>query len=92
MFALITRCQTYIGAFRLLAFNYLLEEGGDYMKALVICPLGDHAVPPNELITTQDVDKSKVFAKGTYTRDFLQSVSYCCKDCFEEYFASEIRE
>lgn len=61
------------------------------MKALVRCPLGKHDVPFNEIVPTEDVDMSKVYAKGIYTRDFLQSTSFCCKDCFEEYFASAVR-
>ncbi len=56
------------------------------MKPQVYCNLCSSKVSVENLVSTKDVDKSKVSAKGNSRRDFIVSADYCCKDCFKEYF------
>lgn len=51
------------------------------------CNLVDMGWPCDCLVSTKDVDKSKVSANGNFSRDFIVSTEYCCKKCFAEYFA-----
>ncbi len=57
------------------------------MKPQVYCNLCHDQVPFENLVSTKDVDKSKVSAKGNFSRDFIVSTEYCCRECFKEYFA-----
>lgn len=57
------------------------------MKPQVYCNLCHNQVPFDSLVSTKDVDKSKVSANGNFSRDFIVSTEYCCKKCFAEYFA-----
>lgn len=83
------RCQTYIVEFKLLAWivkDTEMKRGGDYMKPQVYCNLCSSKISVENLVSTKDVDKSKVSAKGNSSRDFIVSTDYCCKDCYSKYF------
>lgn len=56
------------------------------MKPSVFCGLCAGLTPIENLVSTKDVDKSKVSAKGNFSRDFIVSTEYCCRDCFLKYF------
>lgn len=56
------------------------------MKPLIHCGLCGNQVSFDSLVSTKDIDKSKVSAKGNSSRDFIVSIDYCCKECFLKYF------
>lgn len=57
------------------------------MKPLIYCNLCHDQVPFENLISTKDIDKSKVSAKDSFSKDVIVTTEYCCKKCFSEYFA-----
>lgn len=56
------------------------------MKPVFRCDLCKHEASIDNIVSTRNVDKSKVSAKGNFSRDFIVSTEYCCRDCFLKYY------